>query len=679
MYKAAKWILAIAGAVVVLIAIAVIVLTMLIDVEKYKPQIEQQVAKATGRTFTLGGDLKPSFFPWIGIRLSDLHLGNPAGYKEKDFISVAALEVRVKLLPLLSRKIEVKRFVVNSPRIVLEKRKDGRGGWENIGKPAEKAAAPAKEQPDTAAKNELPIKQLMVGEFSITDGKIVWLDQTTGIRKEINDISLALTDVSFDKAIGVAFSALADQKRVQLKGTVGPMGTRPGKSPIPLDLAIQLLDQVDTRVAGRIDPSAAPLTFDLSISIAEFSPRQLITRLGGKIPLEPADEKALNAVALSFKLNGTPERVVVSGGKFKLDDAHADFSAQAGEFDKPNLKIDLQLDRIDLDRYLPPPAAEKTGTGMEKKPEASAPAPKTDYSPLRRMVLDARVRAGALKVKNARMQDIEVKISARNGMIRLDPLSLNMYTGNVTATGTVDVQKDQPATSLRLALNGIQAGPLVQDLMAKELIEGALAAEIDLNFIGDAPGAIRRTINGKGDLNFNDGAIVGIDLASMVRNVQTAFGLGQKPKEKPRTDFAELLLPFTITGGVFKTDASKLNSPLMRVLAAGSADLTKETLDFRVEPKFVATIQGQGDTSQRAGLMVPVIVSGTFESPKFKPDLAAILKQPLPDKEALQKMVPSKEKIEEDIQKLIPPKDQTQEKILEGVKGLLKGLPLGKE
>jgi AsmA protein len=295
------------------------------------------------------------------------------------------------------------------------------------------------------------------------------------------------------------------------------------------------------------------------------------------------------------------------------------------------------------------------------------------------MILDARITTGELKVKNARMQKIEVKVSARNGIIRLAPLNLNLYAGNMAATGMVDVQKDQPATALQLALSGIQAGPLIKDLLDKELIQGALAAKIDLRFIGDATEAIRNTLSGNGDLRFNDGAIVGIDLASMVRNVQTAFGLAQKTTEKPRTDFAELLMPFTITNGLFKTDASKLSSPLIRVLATGSADLAKETLDFRVEPKFVATLQGQGDTAQRAGIMVPVIVSGKFASPKFKPDLSGLLGQQLPDKEALQKMVPSKEKLKEDIQKLIPPKEATEEKMREGIKGLLKGLPIGNQ
>ena len=176
---------------------------------------------------------------------------------------------------------------------------------------------------------------------------------------------------------------------------------------------------------------------------------------------------------------------------------------------------------------------------------------------------------------------------------------------------------------------------------------------------GDDGPTIKKTLNGEGQVLFNDGAIVGIDLADMVRNVKAAFGLEQKPTQRPRTDFSELDAPFTIVNGVVNTPATSLKSPLLRIIAAGSANLVNETLDFRVEPKVVGTIKGQGDTEQRSGLMVPVLVSGTFSKPKFAPDLAGVAKQ------QLEKKVLGSEQGE----KLLDKKG-----IEESAKGILKGI-----
>jgi AsmA protein len=48
-----------------------------------------------------------------------------------------------------------------------------------------------------------------------------------------------------------------------------------------------------------------------------------------------------------------------------------------------------------------------------------------------------------------------------------------------------------------------------------------------------------------------------------------------------------------------------------------------------VEPKAVGTIKGQGDKDRRSGIMVPVLVSGSFAAPKFRPDLDRAAKQQL--------------------------------------------------
>jgi AsmA protein len=200
--------------------------------------------------------------------------------------------------------------------------------------------------------------------------------------------------------------------------------------------------------------------------------------------------------------------------------------------------------------------------------------------------------------------------------------------------------------------------------MEVDVLEGATNAEVNLAMAGDDPDSIKKTLNGKGSVVFNDGAIVGIDLANMVRNVQSAFGIGDKPKEKPRTDFTELNAPFTIKNGLVNTPNTSLKSPFLRILAVGEAHLVEETLDFRVEPKAVATIKGQGDESTRSGVMVPVVVSGTFSAPQFRPDVSAaakeeIKKQVLESKEA-------KEVLEKDEVKEILDKKET--------KGLLKGV-----
>jgi AsmA protein len=98
---------------------------------------------------------------------------------------------------------------------------------------------------------------------------------------------------------------------------------------------------------------------------------------------------------------------------------------------------------------------------------------------------------------------------------------------------------------------------------------------------------------------------------------------------KPRTDFSELTLPFTLQNGVFHTSDAAMKSPLLRLSAAGSADLVKETLDFRVDPKLVSTIKGQGDEKDRSGLGVPIVVTGSFDQPIFLPDVEAMAKDQL--------------------------------------------------
>lgn len=668
-----KWLFIIGGVFVVLIIAAVIIIPQFIDVKKYKPTIEQKVVEATGRSFTLGDDMDLSVFPWVGVKLTDLHLGNLAGYKEKDMVSVKNFEVRLKVMPLLSKRIEVKTFVLDSPKIYLEKLKNGDANWQGIGKQQEKKAHREKKREKSSTGQGLPIEALLVDNFSITNGQLIYVDQGSGVKKEISDLNLNLENISLENPVGLSFSAKIDGKPVSLDGTAGPIGKEPGKGTIALDFVLKALEELEVKFKGTLIDPLVSQTIDLELNVSSFSPRKLLAVMNIDFPVQTKDPKVLDAVALKVRIKGNKDSISLSDGELLLDDSRLAVAASVKEFFKPNLKFDVHLDGIDLDRYLPePPAKEETsqtgGTPAKKAKSAEPAKKKTDYGPLRKLVLDGKVKIEKLKAHGATIENVDIHILAKNGIITIDPLGLNLYQGSVASKLEFNVQKRNPRTNVTIDAKGIQAGPLMKDALQKELIEGTLKTNIGLSMTGETPDMIKQTLTGQGELLFTDGAIIGIDLANAVRNVKSSFGMGEQLTKKPRTDFAELKIPFTAKNGLVNTNGASLISPLIRVIVTGKTNLVKELLDLRVEPKFVATLKGQGDTEQRSGLMVPVLITGSFSDPKIRPDLKGMLDSGvIPDAEGLKQILGTKEGQEEKI-------ESVKEDVKKQIKSLFPGL-----
>ena len=668
MNKAIKWILITGGGLIALVILALLIIPMVIDVQDYKPQIEKRISDATGRTITLGGDLKLSLFPWAGLSFSDLHLGNPAGFSEKNLLVIDDFDVKVKFFPLLSKDIQVKRFVLNGVKIILEKKKNGQAGWEGIG-PLKKSHTKTPEQAEKKSTEtpagSFPLKSLAIGAFQINNGSVLWLDQAAGNRYALSDFNLDLKDVSLDKPVKISLSARVEAHPVSLEGSIGPVGSQPGNGTIPLNFSVKALETLAITLGGTIvDPATRP-GFDLTVKIDPFSPRKLTAALGRDFPIKTSDTQALNHISLAAAIKGSPQEIAISKGILEIDDTKLKFSAQARDFAKPDIAFDLVLDTLDLDRYMPPPVEKKANTAGQQTETVAAPPRKMDYAPLRKLVLDGNFQAGEIKVAKARIQDLKIKVTGNKGQFQINPLSMKLYQGSMDMSGTMDVRRDTPKTEIALSAGGIQAGPLLRDVLEKDLLEGAMQAKMALQFSGEVPEQIKKTLNGTGDLSFADGAIKGIDIAGMARNAKAAFGLAEKNTERPRTDFSELHVPFVLEEGIFKTDKTSIASPLLRVLAAGTANLVSENLDFRITPKVVASLKGQGDTTDRSGITVPILVTGTFNAPKFRPDLKGFLQQQigttLPD-------------LTKGLKDGLPTKEDTKQ-LEEKAKGLLKKLP----
>ncbi len=650
MKKIIKWFMIAVGFLAVVVIAMLLLLPVFMDVQKYKPYIERRVSEAVGRPFTMGEKFKVSLFPWAGVSLSDLHLGNPPGFDEKDFVSVKSFEIRVKLLPLLLSKfkdIQINHIVLNEPRIALIKQKDGKTTWEWEEKESaqhkKKEIKPVEGEPG----KEFSLKSLVVGDLSINNGLILWIDRSKKENRakkektakkekiEISDLNLQLLDVSLDRPVNLKFDARMDGHPVSVNGSIGPVGEKPGIGAVPFDISVNALKQLAIHLKGRVDNPAENPEFDMTVDVSPFSLRKLLAETDLPIPAGMSDSGALNKVALKAHLKGNPQKISVSDGILNIDESKINFSVNAKDFSRPDVTFNVKLDRIDLNKYLPPKPSEKSDANKESglsEPASKKPGSKTDYSSLRSLVLNGSMHAGKVKVNKTVARDINVKISAKNGVFHINPITMKLYNGDMSGKVTLNVKKNTPQSNIKLKLNNIECEPLIKDILEKDILKGTLKAGVALSMSGDDAEKIMKTLNGRGEFSVKNGAVKGIDLVAMVRNTDGAYGFAGKGNKKPETGFSELYAPFTITDGLFKTTDTRMVSTLIRVAVSGKANLPGETLKFRIEPVVVTTSKADKKKMKRSEVKVPVLVSGTFSSPKFRPDLKAIAKDNLEKK-----------------------------------------------
>ncbi|MDX2439182.1 MAG: AsmA family protein [Desulfobacterales bacterium] len=636
MNKIIKWFMIAVGFLAVVVIAMLLLLPVFMDVQKYKPYIERRVSEAVGRPFTMGEKFKASLFPWAGVSLSDLHLGNPPGFDEKDFVSVKSFEIRVKLLPLLLSKfkdIQINHIILNEPRIALIKQKDGKTTWEW----KEKEPAQSKKNEIKPVEGEpgeqFSLNSLAVGDLSINNGLILWIDHSNKEKKEVSGLNLQLSDVSLDRPVNLKFDALMDGYPVSVNGKLGPVGEKPGIGAVPFDISVNALKQLAIHLKGRIDNPAEDPKFDIAVDVSSFSLRKLLSETGQPIPAGQSDPGTLNKVALKAHLKGNPQKISVSDGVLKIDESKINFSVNAKDFSRPDVTFKVKLDQIDLNRYLPPKTGKKSDANKKSgSSELASKKPaeeKTDYSSLRSLVLNGSMHAGKVKVNKTVAQDINVKISGKNGIFHINPLTMKLYNGDMSSNITLNVKKNTPQSNIKLKLNNIECEPLIKDVLEKDILKGTVKAGVALSMSGDDAEKIMKTLNGKGEFSVKNGAVKGIDLVAMVRNTDGAYGFAGQSNKKSETGFSELYAPFTITDGLLKTTDTRMVSTLIRVAVSGKANLPGETLKFRIEPVVVTTSKADKKKMKRSEVKVPVLVSGTFSSPKFRPDLKAIAKDQL--------------------------------------------------
>ena len=235
---------------------------------------------------------------------------------------------------------------------------------------------------------------------------------------------------------------------------------------------------------------------------------------------------------------------------------------------------------------------------------------------------------GSIRYRDIQVGQSRLTLSLQDGLLDLQLRELALYDGAGAGRIVVDAGPDVPRLQVTFDLTGLQAEPFLMDAAGFERLSGAGTVKLAVSTSGRSQAEFVGALNGSGNIAFRDGAISGINLGAMVRNVGAAF-LDPSAGEARKTDFTELSGSFTITNGLLRNNDLLLLSPLLRLEGKGTANLPPRTLDYRLTPRIAATTEGQGGARDVAGISVPIIIEGPWSDLSYKPDLAALITEEL--------------------------------------------------
>ncbi|MGB7397175.1 MAG: AsmA family protein [Candidatus Macondimonas sp.] len=409
-------------------------------------------------------------------------------------------------------------------------------------------------------------------------------------------------------------------------------------------LRLSTADLFSAQGEADLTTSGQGLSYRGRIETPTFAPRPLLAALKLELPATAAPD-TLRSLALNSAFTGTAERIALDSLRLDLDGGRMQGRAALAWGGRPRLETDLTVDRLNVDRYLPPAPAPDANAATSPKPAAASKPQPLPFAALRQFDLDARLAVGELTVSRVVMKDAQVRALLKDGRLTVDPLRAGLFGGNLNATVQVDASSATPTLNLRPELKGIQLAPLLTRFAGKAYLTGTGNLKLQATTRGVDGDQWLKNLDGLMALDLRNGRIENIDVLGQLRRSYAqlrALDPGTAPEGS--TEFTEIKAGVAMKGPIWRNDDLMLTSPLLRMSGKGQIDVSRQQLDFQVLATLLGTGIASGDRllDNLIDTPVPIRIDGPWASPSVRPDLKAMA-----EAKARERLEKEKDKLEE--------------------------------
>jgi AsmA protein len=678
------------AALVGLLVLGVGAILLLVDPNDYRDDIAKLVEQKTGRPLQIRGRLDLKVFPWLALNVHDVTLGNPPRYGTEPFLTVQNASVGVKLFPLLHKQVEVSRVAVDGLAVTLISRSKDDNNWKDLGE--------SKTEEPPAGQRAAP--ELKIAGVDVSKSVLLYRDEAKKSVSRLSGLEMhtgALSgtapvdaQIKFDYDEGGAptvaqldarahVQMLQEPSRMEVKdldasgkwfgspdkkagGKGGSASGGKARAPIAFAIRSALLAinlDAETLAPAKLDVKLGDVPVKLTakgaklfgayaidgkVAIERTSPRKLMESFGIEPPVT-SDPKALSAFAFSSGYRLTEQQLQLPALDVSLDETRMRGSAGIDDLDTLALRFDLDVNSINVDRYMAP------------KPKESAAAPAAAAKPPTDLPLDAirgldahgQLRIGRATVTNLQFSDIRLPLEAKEGRAHLGPTQAKLFGGSYNGNIVLDARPARAVLSMNEHVRGIDMGALMKAGFDTTRVVGKGNANADLSATGNTDAAMFKSLAGKIDFAIQNGAVTGVDLWYEIRRAVSLFKR-QAPPERAagpaKTAFDALAGSAVLDKGVMRNDDLIVDMAYLKAKGKGTLALETQAIDYRLVTE-VYNLPANAAASGLADLKaaeIPVTITGTLADMKVRPDVEGYLKSRF-KKEVDQKIDETKEEL----------------------------------
>ena len=612
-----KWVGGFVVALLVLIVLAAVLLPQVIDPNDYRDDISALVKKETGMTLTINGEMGWSVFPWLGLSLSDLQIDDA---RQKKLGSLNHAAVEVKLLPLLSKKVEISKLELSGLTMNMEVDAQGHANWEPANKSQQTSTDSKSEQPKDSGKGgSLP--EFDISAIAITDLNVTYRDipakRTVSISKarletgavrpgqpfqlsssfDMNNSDPAITAEVSLEALITPDSANATYKAEKLKLSVTPLNV---SSPETLALTGQVIAK-GSDINGGIEINK----LDLAL---------LMQQLNLPVPAFTGGDKVLRKVSLGTSFSKKGNRVDLDNVSAVVDDFKLNGNIAITDLDKQSITFKITGNDLVVDPYLPV-AASKPETA-ENKP-ASPTSKSSDQAAgatgdeviipvdtIKALNIKGSAQLASLTVKGFLLEKPTLEVKAENGLAQITKLNAGFYKGVIDAAAGVDVSGSlakRPRVSAKANIKAINLEALSAQVVDLKKITGETNAGLKVVGHGLTQNQITRSLNGEVDFSLVDGALLGTNFNKSVCGLVARV----RKEEQTKTDWPDKTEFKALKGSVKIVDGVARNRDLTAALdqlnlkGDGEVDLVNQTMDYHLGLTITGDTASEEDSACR--------------------------------------------------------------------------------